>query len=346
MSCFRRLSESLTAQREQASIPLENSVVVTKELLSNHSERVCHEITKFVVMITQVSPEADGVEKLGTNLLRYVDAYLCLHRVLLHNAGTTKRTLCVKASQDFLNSLQLVFTQSRDRLLGRQGEPPAIGLAVEKKNQSVELSSAGVSLAAHTGACLEACKALVAVPLSNHAAVTKALLSLLSLVKDARGEIVELAEGGAEDEGDEEASEEDLRRVKLAAEMANLVYSTVRKLYDFCLRCPALENNPGHVEWLEGQLLLATRLSTSLDNLGSTLYSPQEVQDVRECMGVVGSQLDALLAQFPAHSEFHNIFKLTFSAKEQQAEPAKLQQACDAFIAKCRQAADKIVKQC
>lgn len=157
MSCFARLTQALATQKEQASIPLENKMEVTKDLLSNHSERVCHEITKFVVMITQVGPEAQGVEQLGTNVLRYVDAYVCAHRVLLQNAGTTKRSLCVKATQDFLNSLQLVFTQSRDRLLGRQGAPPAIGLAVEKKGQSVDLSSSGVSLAAHTGSFPQYC---------------------------------------------------------------------------------------------------------------------------------------------------------------------------------------------
>jgi len=274
-----------------------------------------------------------------------------MHRLLLDRAGSTQHAQCTKPVKDFLRSLDVVFQGSCERLLGDVlGSGGKIDnmsaqlseLAVTKDKAQIAAVSSGVSLASHTGACLEACKVLASVPLSNHAAVTKATLAVLGCVKDAKNEIGEIT-AEADDE-EEDLSAEDMKRVKLASELANLSYSTLRKFYDFSLRCKDCDDRLESLQWLEDQLQTATLLGTALDDLGSTLYAPQDASEVKIAAHALARLLDKLLVRFPDHPDFASIFKLTFSAKEQEDRKEKQEQqdtqkvvvACTAFIEKCR----------
>eukprot|EP00808_Paulinella_micropora_P014344 g50291.t1 len=294
-SVFQNMYISLAKFGLEVASPLprpQGSLVTSTELQEN-ATLLSHEVVKFNLFLG-TEKNIELLQHSSEQLMGRLTAVLAVLRSSLSYAGPTLRTLVEQSQKTLLSQItHLVEGVDQWFKAGKAGQEPAV-------------STAAVPI--------DSLDKLHKLPTTNRMAVGKQFLSALSLLKDAKSELMDLKpefeDQGAssaeskfeldddwieyDDDGPTYLSAEEWKAVPGCKELAKLCYSTQKTVYTSLVGF----TDTGHSEqaaYLEDALKQARDMSGALDTLGSALEPPQSKQQLREAVKAVAHCLATCL---------------------------------------------------
>jgi len=317
--CLKLLIDTLDDLRKDAGIPLDNRPT-SSETLADLSFMLSHEITKFAVFVSK-SPDVETMVPLSQKLAAQMTMLVCSMRTLLRSAGPTMKQQIAEMGCDLIDRLKRVIVEFRQKIAAGQAQSYTPSL---------------------TGVVNELCKEIPKIPQQNSVAINKVLLTQLATIRDAKNELDELRckeptvpessvsneEVKAEDADDEDANEEEddesytltpseFEVVPPALELVKAAFNLNKKLCTFITKCQQSDSDSQHVAWLEAQLASSKAVAHAVDQLVSSVYSPQGKDTMSASSTTLKEQLTSILKSLRDHPAF-----ATADSKSQDAAPS------------------------
>lgn len=347
---FEALFKYFDELAEEVKRPLDSSSPCDRELVKKHTERLEHMITKYALFITK-TPEKETILPMTNELMNEVTAVACLLRVLMKTAGPCLCAQLAKAANQLVIGVKAVVVEIKAWYLKKHNER-------ERGEETKHNETDTLPQYAKAGAAFSFCKDIKKLPLTNTEAVGRELMKLMTLVKDAKSEMDELQEAKVVEDGKEEAvverdeddfdddplSPEEFARAQPCKQLANLSLTLIKKSYAFLLKLKATDSDKEHVKWVESELRVCQELSKGLDNLGGSLYSPQEPREIKKALAVMEDNLYDLLDKFVSNNEFAEVFPQTFpKPKGAVSAPSISREGCVKWVEKVKEKVKRIV---
>lgn len=348
---FETLFKYFDELAEEVKKPLESSSPCDRELVRKHAERLEHMITKYALFITR-TPEKETILPMTNELMNEVTAVACLLRVLMRTAGPCLCAELSKAANQLVVGVKGVVVEIKVWFLKKQKEKES---GEETKHSETDT----LPQYAKAGAAFAFCKDIKKLPLTNTEAVGRKIVKLMTLVKDAKSEMDELEEETKAEDGKEEAvvekdeddfdddeplTPEEFARAQPCKQLANLSLSLIKKSYAFLLKLKTTDADKEHVQWVESELRACTELSKGLDNLGGSLYPPQDPREIKKALAVMEDNLNDLLDKFVSNKEFAEVFPQTFpKPKGASSAPSISREGCVTWVEKVKDKVKGIV---
>jgi len=304
--CLKLLIDTLDDLRKDAGTPLDNRPT-SSETLADLSFMLSHEITKFAVFVSK-SPDVETMVPLSQKLAAQMTMLVCSMRTLLKSAGPTMKQQIAEMGSDLIDRLKRVIMEFKQKIAAGQAQAYTASL---------------------TGAVNELCKEIPKIPQQNSVAINKVLLTQLATIRDAKNELDELRckepavsetplgneEAKTEDADDEDANEDEddesntlspseFEVVPPALELVKAAFNLNKKLCTFITKCQQSDADPQHVAWLEAQLASSKAVAHAVDQLVSSVYSPQSKDSMTTACTTMKAQLTGILKSLRDHPAF------------------------------------------
>jgi len=315
--CLAMLLDVTNELIQDSAKPLSIGSSVSNQRLSDLSEVLTHEITRFVVFVSK-SPEIGTILPSVEKLVKTLNIVSCEMRVMLAPpAGPTLRSQVTSLANRLFSGLGNIVQQLR-------------ALVASGKEVPAHLTGMAWAHLAELNKC----------PLTNAAAVGKELASKLTILKDSREEMGQLSlqpvnaseeskEGKQdgdddEDDEDEEMDDDDFQDdeegqltpeeyavVVPSQQICTVSMGIVKQFYMYVLKCKFNDSDEKDVSMLEESLKAVSTLCQNFDQLGSALYSPQDAKAITSSTKTIVDTTMSLLSSLASHNQFEAVFPST-----------------------------------
>jgi len=327
-SCIDSLITLIDKLQESGNEPLTSTTHIDAPRLIDYGDLLKHQLTRFVVMVSKgevgiLRDASDELSKHITGISNVMRTMLSTHNVTLEkhdsnavasstssspvavvrHVGRTQRRAITSTHSAVLRSVRNVIVQMREHLLHRSS------VALD-----VRLTGAAWSTIESQ---LKQC------PTNNTAAIGKEMATLCSGVADAKKELEQIKveeeekenveDDAADDDDDDDFMDMDDDDGLSPAEFAivpacllltNTASMLVKNAYMYVLKAKVDESLESNVTWLESVLQSSSALRATLDDLISSLYSPQDRSVAHKAARkLAGGMRDLALAIVTQHAQ-------------------------------------------
>uniref|UniRef100_A0A7N0VBV7 Uncharacterized protein n=1 Tax=Kalanchoe fedtschenkoi TaxID=63787 RepID=A0A7N0VBV7_KALFE len=296
-------------------------------------DEVSKQATVVGMLCTGAAPEAKGLEENMVTYFNMLQGLLLLSHGSTVGAGSTLSSVVHAAVKQVVDAsfklwMDVVSSYGSSKKDGTLSETQLVG------------------------AVWEACSALKKTPATNITAIGRAMTQAALSIKDVLREMKELKpEGGPADEpsnyssnpeenksndtndssDDELGSDLSLAEMKIAQSTINLVSQTLALIKELIrsitglIKLESSNSSSNFVDTLERLLKLCQDISLQVDELGASLYPPQELSSIMTASEKISTDSVEILAELQALNSLSDSFlqcinSVKNAVKQQQAE--------------------------